>query len=62
MCLDLLNAKSKHGSYLLLLSGNQFDEYLPQIFPKLEGQGPNFFKLDTNRRPMCQSIIHHQLI
>ena len=56
MCWDLLNAKSKHGSLSLLLSENQFDEYLQQIFPKLEGQRPNFFKLDTNRRPMSIEI------
>ena len=47
-----LNAKSKHGSFSLLLSENQFDEYLQEIFPKVKGQWPNFFKLDTYRRPM----------
>ena len=56
MCWDLPNNKSKHGSLSLLLSENQFDEYLQQIFPKLEGQRPNFFKLDTNRRPMLINI------
>ena len=57
MCWDLPNDKSKHGSLSLLLSENQFDEHLQQIFPKLEGQRLNFFKLDTNRRPMQINIL-----
>ena len=50
ICWDSGKNKCKYGSLSLLLSSTQFEQYVHQLFPKLEGRRPNFFKLDTNKR------------
>jgi len=40
----------------LFLSENQFIHYIHEMFPKLEGRVPTFYKLDKNRRPSSINI------
>lgn len=50
ICWDERKQKYKHASTSLKMNGQQFAKHIQDLFPRLEGVYPKFYKLDNNRR------------